>query len=57
MHRIETQKVRVCLNGAKIVDRDHFDICATAFDDGTQNIAPDTTETVDCYFDCHDAVS
>ena len=57
MHAVKTQKVGVGFNRAKVVDRDDFDVCAPRFDDRPQYVAPDTSKTIDCYFDCHVAAS
>ena len=53
MHRIKPQQVRVGFHRAQIVDRHHFDIGATRFNDRAQHIAPDASEPVDCNFDSH----
>ena len=54
MYRIKAQEMRVGFYRAQIVDGDHFNIGAPRFQDGAQHIAPDTAETVDGDFDCHD---
>ena len=47
VHGIISQKVRVGLDRPEVIDRDHLDILAAAFDDGPENVAADAAESVD----------
>ena len=53
MHGVETEEMRVRLDRAEIVDRDHFDVFAARLDDGAQYVAADAAETVDGDTNCH----
>jgi hypothetical protein len=53
VHRVVADEVGVGFHRPEIVDRDHLDIGAAGFDDGTQHIAADTAEAVDSYLDSH----
>ena len=53
MNTVKAQKMCVCFNRSKIVDRDNLNISAAAFDDGTQYIAADPAKSVNCNFDGH----
>ncbi len=53
VHAVVTEKMRVRLDGAEIVDGDDFDVVATALDDRAQHIATDAAETVDRHLHCH----
>ncbi len=53
VHAIILQKVCVCFDRAQIVDCDHFDIGAPAFNDRPQDIPANSSETIDTDFDGH----
>jgi len=48
VHAVIAQQVRIGLDRTQIVDRHHFDVVATAFDDGPENVAADAAKTIDC---------
>src|SRR3546814_7234935 len=57
MHAVIAEQMRIGLDRAEIVDADHFDVGAAAFDNGTQHIAADAAETVNRNANRHDFFS
>ena len=53
MNTVKTQEVRIGFYWPKVVNGDHFYVCAAGFDNGAKHISSDTAEAVDCNFNCH----
>src|SRR5581483_8115922 len=56
MYAVVAQQVCVGLHWTKVVHRNDFDVLASVFGDGTQDVAADAAKSIDGDADCHDSL-